>query len=152
MKRALTLTALGLLVFACKEAAPPKNDVGGDPACRTAEAISPGTRLAAATDDATPRFAVKVRGPGELAVAGFVHKHGIRIVDLGSHQVAAQATTNVCTPSYVALPTESGGYAEYCVILEPLEKQGYSTFDLDFSTQKHEPVASDQAAKLCGGH
>lgn len=150
MKRALTLTLVSFVLLACREPAPPKSDAV-DPACTRAEAISPGTRLAAATDDTSPRFAVKVRGPGELAVAGFVHKHSVRIIDLGTTQIAAQATTNVCTPSYIALPTEAGGYGEYCVILEPLEKQGYSTFDLDFSNEKHEQVPSDQAAKLCGG-
>ena len=150
MRRALSLAFVSFVLFACKESTPPKADKV-DPACRSAEAISQGTRLAAATDDASPRFAVKVRGPGELALAGFVHKHSVRIIDLGSSEVAAQATTTVCTPSYVALPTPEGGFANYCVILEPLEKNGYSTFDLDFSGQKHEQVPAEQAAKLCGG-
>lgn len=151
MKRALTLALVGIVLVACRESTTPKADTV-DPACKSAEALSPGTRLAAATDDASPRFAVKVRGPGELAVAGFVHKHSVRIIDLGTTQVASQATTNVCTPSYIPLPTESGGYGEYCVIVEPLAKQGYSTFDLDFSSQKHEQVAAADAAKLCGAH
>lgn len=149
MRTALAML-VGLLFIACKDPAPPKGDTV-DPVCRTAEHISPGTRLAAATDDASPRFAIKVRGPGELALAGFVHKHSVRIVDMGSSQVASQATTSVCTPNYVPLPTAEGGYGEYCVILEPLEKQGWSTFDLDFANQKHEQVPADQAAKLCGG-
>jgi hypothetical protein len=151
MRRALTLTFVSFVLLACKESAVPKGD-SADSACRTAEFVSPGTRLSAATDDTAPRFAMKLCGPGELAIAGFVHKHSVRIVDLGSHQVATQATTDVCVPSYVPLPTPEGGYGEYCVIIEPLEKQGYSTFDLDFSGAKHEHVPPDQAAKLCGGH
>lgn len=150
MKRVLIVPLACLVVGACKDPLPPKGD-SLDPACRSAEHISPGTRLAAATDDASPRFAVKVRGPGELALAGFVHKHSVRILEIGSGQVASQATTNVCTPSYVPLPTPEGSYGEYCVLLEPLEKQGWSTFDLDFAAQKHEHLPDDQAAKLCGG-
>ncbi|MBX3232042.1 MAG: hypothetical protein KIT84_19995 [Labilithrix sp.] len=148
----MTLLIVSFGLLACREPAPPQADAV-DPACRKAEGISPGTRLAAATDDATPRFAIKVRGPGEIGLAGFIKKHSVTIIDLATSQVAAHATTEVCRASFVTLPTEAGGYGEYCVVIDPLEKQGYSTFDLGFSSQPHTAVdagVSDPAADPCG--
>lgn len=144
---------LGLALLACRGSSPPKGD-GLDPACRKAEGISPGTRLAAATDESAPRFAVKLRGPGEIGIAGFVHKHSVRIIDLGTGEVASQTSATSCKASYIPLPTEAGGYGEYCVLIEPLEPSGYSTFDLGFSSQPHARDAGvdDTASNLCGPH
>lgn len=130
------------------EAKAPKKD-SIEAVCQTAEAISVGTRLSAATDDTAPRFAVKVRGPGELALAGFLHVHNVSIIEMGSKQTVARTTARTCAASYVPLPTESGGYGEYCVVFEPIEVKGWSTFDLDFSKEPH-PRSPEASEKACG--
>ena len=145
-------SALFFVLAACgggggEAKAPKKDSIEG--VCQMAEAISVGTRLAAATDDTAPRFAVKVRGPGELALAGFLHVHNVSIIDMGTKQVAARATARTCAASYVPLPTESGGYGEYCVVFEPIEVKGWSTFDLDFSKEPH-PRSTEASEKACG--
>lgn len=139
---------LALTLLGCKEAAPPQKS-GVDPVCRTADSIAPGTRLAAATDSATPRYAVKVQGPGELGFAGFVAEHDVTLIDLGTGQVATRTTSALCGATYLALPTESGGYGQYCVIVEPRDKKGYSTFDIDLAKEPHTRSAAANA-KACG--
>lgn len=145
-------SALLFLLAACgsgggESKAPKKDSIEG--ICQTAESISVGTRLAAATDDSAPRFAVKVRGPGELALAGFLHVHNVSIIEMGSKQTVAKTTARTCAASYVPLPTESGGYGEYCVVFEPIEVKGWSTFDLDFSKDPH-PRSTEANEKACG--
>lgn len=146
--RIAVLVTVALAVIACRGAeAPPRGGV--DPICRTADTIAPGTRLAAATDSATPRFAVKLQAPGELAFAGFVKEHDVTLIDLGTGEIATRTTTTLCGASYLPLPTEAGGFGQYCVILEPRDKKGFSTFDIDLSKDPHTRNA-EAGAKACG--
>jgi hypothetical protein len=136
MKR--TLSVLFVAAFAslvaCKQAEPPKKDAANP--CKGAVDLSVGSRLAAATDESEPRFALHVRGSGELGFAGFVHGHSVKVFEAATGKIVAQAKTGVCA-SYVTLPTEPGGFGDYCVVLDPLEPNGYSTFDLAFTAEPH---------------
>jgi hypothetical protein len=150
MRSLLCLIAPVAIIAACGGPPPPKGPQP-DPACAKPESLSPGSRLAASTDSATPKFALRVRGPGELALAGFVNPHEVTVYDLGTGAVASHTVVG-CTAKWVKLPTEAGGFGDYCVVIEPKKPKAYSTFDLGFTTEPHPPLTADQeadAAKLC---
>lgn len=147
------IASLFVLLFSCGGGASSTSKTPAvDPLCRTAEQLAPGSRLAAATDGATPRYAVSVRGPGELVMAGFVNEHDAILLDAKTGETLSRTSTGSCSAKFIKLPTEAGGYGEYCVVFEPTKPKAYSTFDLGFQKEPHTPPTEAQAAeaaKMC---